>query len=159
MTYVRGRRWSTGLSANGPKYGCGKTRRQRRKYRLLSILSRAHGSQGFWPVEVLQVPTLGLIKLSFIFFYRRIFEKRASPRFHIVSLIVIFVVAAWTISFFFSLLFICGTDFVAYWTSTVVEKEHCVNTNELHSAFAITDVITDVLVISMPLPMVRNTSP
>lgn len=94
------------------------------------------------------------MKLSFVFFYRRIFPRKVAKIFNVVSLTMIGIILVWTIAFFFSILFICGTDFSAYWTSTIVEKEHCVNTNMLHNAFAISDVITDIMIITLPIPMV-----
>lgn len=108
----------------------------------------------FWPVELLQVPALGLVKSSFVLLYRRIFTKRTAPVFNIVSWVALAVVVSWAIAFFFSLVFICGTDFSAYWTSTAVEKERCVDTNMLHNAFAISDFLTDLIIILLPLPMV-----
>ncbi|CAG8956466.1 hypothetical protein HYFRA_00003851 [Hymenoscyphus fraxineus] len=108
----------------------------------------------FWPGELLQVPAMGLIKLSLLFFYRRVFTKSVARTFNIVSWVVIFIVITWTVSFFFSLVFICGTDFDAYWQSTVIEKAHCVDTSKLHNAFAISDVVTDFIIICLPMPMI-----
>ena len=69
---------------------------------------------------------------------------------------MILVTIAWTISFFFALLFICGRNFSAYWTSTVIEKELCVDTSMLHNALAISDFILDVIIITLPLPEVSR---
>ncbi|KAF7906310.1 hypothetical protein EAF00_000589 [Botryotinia globosa] len=108
----------------------------------------------FWPGELLQIPALGFVKLSLILFYRRVFTRNAAPRFNIVTWFMILIIIIWTLSFFFSILFICGTDFSAYWTSTIVEKAHCVDTDMLHNAFAISDVVTDFVIISLPVPMI-----
>ncbi|CAD6448222.1 233e18dd-bbc7-4aaf-9392-5be7a1c50f53 [Sclerotinia trifoliorum] len=108
----------------------------------------------FWPGELLQIPALGLVKLSLILFYRRVFTRNAAPRFNIVTWFMILIILLWTLSFFFSILFICGLDFAAYWTSTVVEKAHCVDTDRLHNAFAISDVVTDFVIICLPVPMI-----
>lgn len=35
-----------------------------------------------------------------------------------------------------------------------MEKAHCVDTDMLHNAFAISDVVTDFVIISLPVPMV-----
>jgi hypothetical protein len=110
--------------------------------------------QAFWPGELLQIPALGAVKLSFVFFYRRIFTKNAAPKFNIATWFMIGLIIAWTLSFFFAITFICGTDFSAYWTSTTVEKANCVDTDALHNAFAVSDVITDLLIITLPIPMV-----
>ncbi|CCD45564.1 hypothetical protein BofuT4_P045820.1 [Botrytis cinerea T4] len=108
----------------------------------------------FWPGELLQIPALGFVKLSLILFYRRVFTRNAAPRFNVVTWFMIIIIIIWTLSFFFSILFICGTDFSAYWTSTIVEKAHCVDTDMLHNAFAISDVVTDFVIISLPVPMI-----
>ncbi|TGO44540.1 hypothetical protein BCON_0501g00010 [Botryotinia convoluta] len=108
----------------------------------------------FWPGELLQIPALGFVKLSLILFYRRVFTRNAAPRFNIITWFMILIIIIWMLSFFFSILFICGTDFSAYWTSTIVEKAHCVDTDKLHNAFAISDVVTDFVIISLPVPMV-----
>ncbi|TGO89903.1 hypothetical protein BPOR_0088g00130 [Botrytis porri] len=108
----------------------------------------------FLPGELLQIPALGFVKLSLILFYRRVFTRNAAPRFNIVTWFMILIIIIWTLSFFFSILFICGTDFSAYWTSTIVEKAHCVDTDMLHNAFAISDVVTDFVIISLPVPMI-----
>ena len=112
--------------------------------------------QAFWPVELLQVPSLGLIKTSFILFYRRIFTKSTITKFSMITWFMLFAIISWTIAFFFAILFICGNDFSAYWTSTIVEKENCTNTSMLHNAFSISDVVLDVLIIALPLPIVSN---
>jgi len=109
-------------------------------------------------VEILQIPALGFVKASFILFYRRIFTKSAAKKFNWVTWFMLFVIVSWTIAFFFALVFICGTDFSAYWTSTIVEKANCVDTSMLHNAFVISDVVTDVIIIVLPLPMVSSYS-
>ncbi|KAB8302374.1 hypothetical protein EYC80_005800 [Monilinia laxa] len=117
-------------------------------------IGKPNSNVAFWPGELLQIPALGFVKLSLILFYRRVFTRNAAPRFNVVTWFMIFIIILWTLSFFLSILFICGTDFSTYWTSTIVEKEHCVDTSKLHNAFAISDVVTDFVIISLPVPMI-----
>ncbi|KAK4693232.1 hypothetical protein P7C71_g4129, partial [Lecanoromycetidae sp. Uapishka_2] len=105
-----------------------------------------------WPGELLQVSALGCIKLSFLFLYRRVFEKRAAHRFSLMNWFMIAIVTAWMIGYFFTLLFICGTNFKAYWTTSTTEKDDCLPTTPVHLGYAISDVITDVLTILLPIP-------
>lgn len=119
-----------------------------------TAVGKPNANIAFWPVEILQVPALGLVKASFILLYRRIFTKRTAPVFNWITLSMLCVIISWTVAFFFSIVFICGNDFSAYWTSTLVEKAHCVNTSMLHNAFAISDVVTDAIIITLPMPMV-----
>ena len=64
---------------------------------------------------------------------------------------MIFIVASWMIGYFFVLLFLCGVDFSAYWTSSTTEKTRCLPTDPVHLSYAITDVITDILTILLPI--------
>lgn len=68
---------------------------------------------------------------------------------------MITAVTAWTICFFFLLLFLCSTDFAAYWTNGTTEAEHCLPTGMVHMAYAISDVVTDIIIIMMPVGEVR----
>ncbi|CRG90255.1 hypothetical protein PISL3812_07298 [Talaromyces islandicus] len=104
-----------------------------------------------WPTELIQVPALGCIKLSFLFFYRRVFVKFVAREFSFVNLFMVAVVAAWTICFFFLLLFLCGRNFAAYWTNGTTEAEYCLPTGKVHMAYAISDVVSDILIILMPV--------
>ena len=67
---------------------------------------------------------------------------------------MIAVVTAWMIGYFFTLLFLCGTKFNAYWTSSATEESECLPTKAVHLGYAISDVITDVLTILLPIPEV-----
>ena len=67
---------------------------------------------------------------------------------------MIFIVSAWSLSFFLSFFFACRGDFSAWWSSVVNFVSHCVNTEVLLLALAISDFLTDVIIVVMPLPMV-----
>lgn len=109
-----------------------------------------------WPTELLQVPALGCIKLSFLFFYRRVFVKFVAREFSFANLFMIAAVVSWTICFFFLLLFLCGTDFSAYWTNGTTEALYCLPTGKAHMAYAISDVVSDIVIILMPVGEVRT---
>ncbi|QSZ30119.1 hypothetical protein DSL72_004639 [Monilinia vaccinii-corymbosi] len=117
-------------------------------------IGKPNSNIAFWPGELLQIPALGFVKLSLIFFYRRVFTRDAAPRFNVVTWLMIGIIIIWTLAFFFAILFVCGTDFSAYWTSTIVERDNCVDTDKLHNAFAMSDVATDFVIISLPVPMI-----
>lgn len=51
------------------------------------------------------VLALGSIKLSFMFFYRRVFRTGDSKAFDRVMFSVVAIIVAWTASFFFALMF------------------------------------------------------
>ncbi|MCJ1380091.1 hypothetical protein MMC17_003194 [Xylographa soralifera] len=116
----------------------------------------ASSNLAFWPFELQQIPALSLIKLSVIFFYRRIFNTGATPLLNWSTMTMVALVSMWTISFFFSFLFICGKTPADYWISSKTEKGYCVATQELHLSFAISDTILDILIILMAIPMIWN---
>lgn len=60
-------------------------------------------------------------------------------------------ITAWMIGYFFILLFLYGTDFSAYWTNSTTEKDLCLPTGPVHLGYAISDVITDILTILLPI--------
>ena len=107
----------------------------------------------------MQVIGLCCVKLSFIFFYRRIFcvGGKLQP-FNILTTVVNSIIVLWTIGFFFAFLFACKGTFAAWWTSEATLTSECVKTVELEYAFAVSDFLIDVIVISLPIPVVRMPS-
>ncbi|KAI4181412.1 MAG: hypothetical protein L6R41_006641 [Letrouitia leprolyta] len=71
----------------------------------------------------------GLIKLSVLFFYRRIF---ATASFILRTNIFIILIVAWTVAFFLAQIFVCTGE------------------PKILLAFAITDVIGDLAVLTLP---------
>ena len=84
-------------------------------------------------------------------FYRRIFRGQV---FDICSKILIGIVSFWTLSFFFTILFECGTNFWALWSTLNNLITHCLNEVMALKALTISDVITDGLILAMPVPNV-----
>jgi hypothetical protein len=64
------------------------------------------------------------------------------------------IVALWTISFFFTYLFICKGHFSAFWGSTAGLQAKCIYTLLVTYCFTVSDVVTDSLVLVIPLPLV-----
>lgn len=110
----------------------------------------------FWPFELQQIPALGLVKLSVVLFYRRIFNTGATSWHHWSTVVMLSVVTAWSIAFFLSFLFICRGTPADYWISAKTEKAHCVATQKLHLGFAISDTILDCFIMIMAIPMIWN---
>ncbi len=95
--------------------------------------------------------TFGIIKLSVLLLYRRLF---VGPIFHRYSLAMCVVIVLWSLSFFFAFAFECGTDIAHSWTSVTTIKAYCDNTNALTLGFVVSDVITDFMILIIPLPIV-----
>ena len=104
---------------------------------------------------MMQPLALGLTKLSFIYFYRRIFLNGTSETaFNLATIIAIGIVASWMISFFFAYMFICGSHPSVYWESIKASSAHCFKTRVALNGFAISDFLTDAIVLLLPIPMV-----
>lgn len=97
----------------------------------------------------------GFTKLSILYFYRRVLAAHAHPVFNWMSYIYIAIVAVWTLGFFLLLIFSCGAKFSLQWEllSDDVMK-YCINPTPARLALAVSDLILDVLIIILPLPMV-----
>lgn len=99
----------------------------------------------------MQILTLATIKLSILFFYRRIFRGRA---FDIASWVLIGVIGAWAIAFFVAILAACGTSIAANFQTLGALKRECVDTFDILIALAVTDVAVDLAILIMPIPLV-----
>lgn len=99
----------------------------------------------------MQVLVLGTIKLSVILFYRRAFR---GSTFDYYSKGMLAIAMVWTIAFFFSCLFECKTHFDYVWSTLLNLVTHCFDEEKFFEAYAISDVILDVLILAVPIPMV-----
>lgn len=105
-----------------------------------------------WAFDLVEIFALGTMKLSVIYFYRRVFRGRT---FDFYSKSMIAIVGVWITAFFLATLFECGTRFGYMWSGTLHESPHCTNSVMYHNAYAISDLITEVLILAMPIPIVR----
>lgn len=93
----------------------------------------------------------GIIKLSVLWFYRRIFVGRI---FNVYSVCACVVVVAWLLSFFFATVFQCRTEPWAYWGSYRQYFAYCDKTDDEGIALVISDLVTDLLVLVTPIPII-----
>lgn len=89
-----------------------------------------------------------------LFFYRRIFRGKA---FDIITSTLIGFVIVWILSFFFAILFRCGTNFWSLWAPLEYLIANCYNIAPVFEAFTVTDVITDGLILTIPIYYVSAT--
>lgn len=112
-------------------------------------------SQVEWALQMMQMVQLGCVKLSFAFFYRRIFVNRTSTYFNPLMWAVIALITAWMLAFFFALLLACKAysgEWSAWWGSITDLTTKCVETEKLETALVVTDFLTDVLILLLPIP-------
>ena len=98
-------------------------------------------------VDLLWVTLVTLIKLSILHFYLMIFRQKTFARavYAVMGLCVAFWIGA-----FFSTMFFCN-PVEKKWLSNV--EGHCGDSNALYSGCAISDLIIDVVVILLPMPV------
>lgn len=99
---------------------------------------------------------LGLIKISFLLFYQRIFAVQKKTFADVLLLVLIILVSLWTAAFFFTSLFQCRLDFWANYGSAMEIQTNCIDTTTMVFVLSITDFITDVVIICIPIPLVSN---
>jgi hypothetical protein len=91
----------------------------------------------------------GAVKLSLLFFYKRIFD--VLPAFHRANNIAIAIVSAWIAGFAIADLTICRSELWRQWTWDQSENaQKCGDKGLLLLLFAITSFLTDLMVLGLP---------
>ena len=114
-----------------------------------------------WAIITMQPTALGLIKLSFIYFYRRVFVTGAKKRdsFDILTYVAVIIIAAWTIAFLFANIFVCKGSWAALWTNLDTLTTQCIKTPKMLLGLAVSDFLTDLMVILLPVHKVSPLLP
>jgi hypothetical protein len=103
------------------------------------------------------IAAYGMIKLSIILYYKRIFvvdkgnwrDKRNA----FLNFLFI-VILLWAIAFCFAQFFSCKGNISNAWNTTKSLATKCINTRKQAFAFATSDFITDVIILVVPIPMI-----
>ena len=103
---------------------------------------------------ILMVLAFGIIKLSITFYCRRIFVAVKGSLFDWITKIAILIVLLWTIGCLFAFIFSCGIHISANWGNIRDLIMYCGPSDNVSSAFVVSDLITDVMVLCLPLPVV-----
>ncbi|KAJ5173917.1 uncharacterized protein N7500_001848 [Penicillium coprophilum] len=94
----------------------------------------------------------GLIKLSILLLWKRMLSPIRS--FQLFCWFMIGIVAAWSISFFFATLFQCGTNWDWNWAPIKFFLTECTDTLNMLTVFCGTDLLTDFVIMFMPVPII-----
>ncbi|KAI0398550.1 hypothetical protein F5Y17DRAFT_8707 [Xylariaceae sp. FL0594] len=101
---------------------------------------------------ILTVIALGALKSSVLTFYRRIFIGNG---FRNASLVALVFVILWTVAFFFATVLECdGENLNFIWKSVKTFIGKCQKYKTIQLAHCATDVATDLIVLSLPLPSI-----
>lgn len=104
----------------------------------------------------MQPLALGLTKLAFLFFYRRIF---VTSGFQWTSLAFVILTIGFTLAFFFGFVFDCRLNFAANWGSLASIGENCPFGFQATIIFTCIDAALDFFILILPLPWVRTSYP
>ncbi|KAF1950073.1 hypothetical protein CC80DRAFT_248826 [Byssothecium circinans] len=96
----------------------------------------------------------GIIKMSVVLFYRRIFQVR--KRFRVFFNIYFTVVVAWTITAFFGSLFCAGRKPSDFWTGPPTQLSRVINYGAFLLSMNAIDLTLDIIVLLIPLPLIRS---
>jgi hypothetical protein len=119
---------------------------------LSTAYFETHSGQYMQIILIISILAIGLIKLSVVFLYRRVFS--ISRSFSIYSTFLIALIITWTIAFLGANIFQCGAHPAAAWTSIMQIMEYCDDTSGATAALALTDLIMDLVIIAAPMPIV-----
>lgn len=99
---------------------------------------------------MIETLTFGAIKLSVLFFYRRIFVGRP---FNILSWVMVAIVCSWSVAFFFATVFSCHPISAAWGTREQLFTE-CVKTTVKLDVFVVSDPLLDTFILAVPMPFI-----
>lgn len=101
--------------------------------------------------SIVEKLAFGVIKISVLLAYRRIFRGKA---FNIVSLCMIVICTLLALAFLITSALQCH---VRNWSLKYVawsHRRHCIQAATSWSGYAISDVITDLIILLIPLPLI-----
>jgi len=107
-----------------------------------------YDAKSYYAYVIIFILAIGLVKISVLLFYRRIFVNKG---FRQISLGLLVLMILWTTAFFLARTFTCGTHFTAFWESGPAIAKYCFSYQDIEFGFAISDVVTDLMVLATPL--------
>ena len=103
-----------------------------------------------YAVYIMMPLLFGIIKLSVVLFYRRIFRGIFFNRY---SIAMCFVLLLWSFSFCMSTVLQCGRHPEYLWTPGPNDSK-CYNDTPWDITFGVSDILTDLMILAMPLPFI-----
>jgi hypothetical protein len=106
--------------------------------------------------DLIGVFAFGSLKLSILFFYRKIFcvSKANNDAFNTITTSMIAIVFVWTVSFGIGAIFLCGARLVYAWAPVALVAEHCTSQLQFLEGYAISDFIIDCFIWALPIPKI-----
>ncbi|CAJ2512980.1 Uu.00g010990.m01.CDS01 [Anthostomella pinea] len=102
--------------------------------------------------QITEKVVFGLVKLSLLFLWKRLFGS--SKPFRIVCRVMIPITVAWTLAFLFTTIFQCGTRWTMNWAPIGIFLTQCIESLNVLTVFSVTDILSDLIIIAMPVPVI-----
>lgn len=106
--------------------------------------------QMLYAIELVYTPALAITKLSILLLYARIFP---GLRFRKYLYGTGALISLWLIACQFAAIFEC-TPIYYFWTRNVPTAGHCINLRAYFFGQAAPNIITDILLMALPLPQI-----
>ncbi|GAP83924.1 putative plasma membrane protein Pth11-like protein [Rosellinia necatrix] len=94
----------------------------------------------------------GLIKISLLLLWKRLFGS--SKRFRTLCWVMITLTVLWTLAFALTTVFQCGLRWELNWSHIGVFLTQCIESLDVLTVFATTDILSDLIIIAMPVPLI-----
>lgn len=102
-----------------------------------------------WSMIVIEKSAFGFVKLSILFFYRRIFG--VWPSFRRINSVLIGIIIAWTVAFTVADVLLCGAHPELIWGyDQTIARSRCGNRGLLLLCFSVTSTATDLTLLMLP---------
>ncbi|KAF2754642.1 hypothetical protein EJ05DRAFT_456834 [Pseudovirgaria hyperparasitica] len=129
------------LSCLMVKYGSGK------HVRVVSPANFEPYLQCLFAYELIYAHAILFIKTSVLMLYTRIFSTR---KFKLVVMVVQAVIVAWYLAVVFVSIFSCNPT-RGFWDKTLVPPAKCVSSKKFFVGNAIPNIVTDVVILALPI--------
>ena len=120
--------------------------------------SVTNNGQLWFVIQLVQIPTLALIKVAALCFYRRLFVTSRGRLLNKIIWAIIILTTAWAISFIAFYVAACGSHVKAAWGGYLPFSQYCLTTERFEEAYAISDFMLDTFVLIVPIPSVCSTA-
>lgn len=106
-------------------------------------------------LDILSTASLGFARISALLFYRRIFcVKGRTGLLRTTIHVAIVVISLWMVAFIILPPLQCGPNLSVWSASSAVRQQHCSLGNKIVLGFCISDLVVEVVVISLPIPKI-----
>ncbi|KAL4912936.1 hypothetical protein BDW62DRAFT_214615 [Aspergillus aurantiobrunneus] len=104
--------------------------------------------------QLIMIVAYGCIKVSLILFYRRLFVVTRWSPFDITCVAYLAFMVAWTLWLFLWFLWACRLDIDLHWAPLSEVEDRCGDPLAPEMALVISDLVTDLMILALPLPVI-----